>query len=56
MYDIVERDGGWAIIDTRTGKIAEIDGVEQRDLDIQDADDLVDMLNRFERQKPERLS
>ena len=56
MYDIEKRDDGWAVIDTRTGEVAVVNDIPQVGKDIEDADDLADLLNHMERQKPARLS
>ena len=55
-YDIEERDGGYAVVHADTGEVALVDGVPQTGLDVQDADDLVDLLNLMESQKPARLN
>lgn len=55
-YDIEEREGGFAVVSADTGEVALVDGVPQTGLDVQDADDLVDLLNLLESQKPARLN
>mgnify|MGYP001350336464 CR=1 FL=1 len=49
-YDMRRDDDGWTVFDTATGEAARVSGVAQTDLDIQDADELVDLLNRLARQ------
>lgn len=44
-YDMRRDGGGWTVFDIWTGWPADIAGVKQVGLDIQDADDLVDLLN-----------
>ena len=55
MFDIEKRDDGWAVIDTRTGMVAVVNDIPQNGKDLDDADDLADLLNYVERQKPELL-
>lgn len=43
--------GGYTVFNARTGVPAVIDGREQIGLDIEDADDLVDLLNKLERER-----
>ncbi|MBI2240286.1 MAG: hypothetical protein HYU59_05720 [Magnetospirillum gryphiswaldense] len=56
MYDIEKREDGWAVIDMRTGRVAVVNDIPQTGKDIQDADEMADILNYFEDQKPARLS
>jgi hypothetical protein len=45
-YDLrKDADGSWAVYDIFTGQTAEVNGIPQDGLDIQTADDLVDLLN-----------
>lgn len=55
-YDIEERDGGFAVVHADTREIALVDGIPQTGLDVQDADDLVDLLNLMELRKPAKLN
>jgi hypothetical protein len=43
---------GWAVYDATTGRVAEVSGSPQTGLSADDADDLVDMLNRIEATRP----
>jgi hypothetical protein len=40
----------WAVIDSVTHRPALVNDVEQIDLDLDDADDLTDLLNRLDRE------
>jgi hypothetical protein len=40
----------WAVIDSVTHRPALVNDVEQTDLDLDDADDLTDLLNRLDRE------
>jgi hypothetical protein len=40
----------WAVIDSITRKPALVNGVPQTNLDLDDADDLTDLLNRLDRE------
>jgi hypothetical protein len=40
----------WAVIDSVTHRPALVNDVEQSDLDLDDADDLTDLLNRLDRE------
>lgn len=52
-YDMQEDDEGWTVFDIWTGWPAVIKGAKQVGLEIQDADDLVDLLNYMnERREP----
>jgi hypothetical protein len=42
--------GLWAVIDSVTHRPALVNDVEQIDLDLDDADDLTDLLNRLDRE------
>lgn len=55
-YEMVERPDGWAIVNSVTKAVAEVNDVSQTGLDIEEADDLVDLLNLMEAEKPIRLS
>ena len=45
-YDILEMfDGEWAVIDVKTRRAAEVNGVKQVGLEWGQADDLADLLN-----------
>ncbi len=45
-YDMQEEpDGCWSVIDVFTGQPATLDGVLMVGLDIQEADDMLDLLN-----------
>jgi len=44
-YDMRPDDVGWTVFDTATGRAARVNGVAQTGLDLDDADDLVDLLN-----------
>jgi hypothetical protein len=46
-YDIKPEDDGWSVYDTTTGLPAEVNDVVQVGLSLEDADDLVDLLNRL---------
>lgn len=49
-YDIEEREDGWAVVDAATREVAVVNGIPQTNKDIQDADDLVDLLNLMEKE------
>lgn len=52
-YDMRRDDEGWTVFDIWTGWPAVVKGAEQIGLDIEDADDLVDLLNALnERRVP----
>lgn len=47
-YDMKQlMDGTWAVIDIFTGLVAMVNETYVTDLDIQEADDMVDWLNRL---------
>jgi hypothetical protein len=46
-YDVREDGEGWSVFDVFTGEVAVIALVPQTGLDIQDADDAADLLNRM---------
>lgn len=46
-YDMRPDDAGWTVFDAATGQAARVNGVTQTGLDLDDADDLVDLLNRL---------
>jgi hypothetical protein len=46
-YDVREDREGWSVFDVFTGEVAVIALVPQTGLDIQDADDAADLLNRL---------
>lgn len=48
LYDIEERDDGWAVIDVRTGVAAVEDGVQLVGMSLEEADDLADLLSTRE--------
>jgi len=50
-YDMRPDDEGWTVYNVRTDEPARVKGVRQTGLDIADADDLVDLLNRLALQK-----
>ncbi len=56
MYNIEQREDGWAVIDEATGEVVMVNDFPQSGMTLADADDLADLLNRIERQKPTRLS
>ncbi|HZP21433.1 MAG TPA: hypothetical protein VFB16_14655 [Bauldia sp.] len=47
-YEMRQDEHGWTVFDRSTGKTAEVNGVPQHGLVVDDADDLVDLLNRLE--------
>jgi len=47
---------GWAVFEKGTGEVARVNDVPLTGLSLDDADDLVDLLNRLERQRPARVS
>ncbi len=51
-YYAYEESGGWAVYDSTTGGVAEINGSPHTGLSAADADDMVDMLNRIEASRP----
>jgi len=55
-YDIRPDSVGWAVIDARTGEIARVNDAPQIGLELDDADDLADLLNRIDRQRPVRVN
>jgi len=51
-YSSRDPDGdGWAVFDTTTGALAAVNGSSSSGLSLEDADDMVDMLNRIEARK-----
>ena len=46
-YDIQTGRNGWTVYDTTTGLPAEVNGMLQIGLSMEDADDLADLLNRL---------
>lgn len=50
-YDMIQTAGGWAIVD-QNGVVAVVNGTALVGLDIEDADDLVDLLNTLAREAP----
>ena len=46
-YDMRPDDAGWTVFDAATGQVARVNGVAQTGLDLDNADDLVDLLNRL---------
>ncbi len=55
-YDMRQDDEGWTVFDIWTGWPAVIKGAKQVGLEIQNADDLVDLLNYMnERRSPNRV-
>jgi len=46
-YDIQTGCNGWTVYDTTTGLPAEVNGMLQIGLSMEDADDLADLLNRI---------
>lgn len=50
-YDMRQDDEGWTVYNLRTDEPARVKGVAQTGLDIANADDLVDLLNRLALQK-----
>jgi hypothetical protein len=55
-YDMRQDDEGWTVYNVRTGEPARVKGVPQTGLDIADADDLVDLLNRLAHRTGESFS
>ncbi|HZH26544.1 MAG TPA: hypothetical protein VEY95_05110 [Azospirillaceae bacterium] len=55
MYDIRQDEDGYSVIDTDTGRVARVDGVAMRGLDLLDADELAEMLNHVA-SRPGRLA
>lgn len=49
-FDIIPDETAWTIFDHVTGKPAQIDGVPQTGLTLDDADDLLDLLYLIEEQ------
>ena len=49
-YDVERREDGWAVVDAATREVAVVNGIRQTGKDIEDADDLVDLLNLMERE------
>jgi len=48
-YDMrMERNGTWTVFDIATGQPALVNDVEQVDLEMDQADDLVDLLNMID--------
>jgi hypothetical protein len=50
-YDMRPDDEGWTVYSVRTDAPARVNGVPQTGLDVERADDLVDLLNRLALQK-----
>jgi hypothetical protein len=50
-YDMRKEGDGWTVFDRFTGWPASVNGVEQVGLPTEDADDLVDLLNRMDIQR-----
>lgn len=48
LYNIEQRDDGWAVIDVRTGVAAVMDGDQLVGMPLEDADDLADLLSNRE--------
>ena len=46
-YNIKPDGNGWTVYDTTTRLAAEVNGVLQSGLSVEDADDLADLLNRL---------
>ncbi len=48
LYDVEQRDDGWAVIDVRTGVAAVMDGINLIGMPLEEADDLADLLTNRE--------
>ena len=55
-YDMRPDDDGWTVYNTVTLEPARVNGVPQTGLEMEKADDLVDLLNLLERQKSQKAS
>ncbi|MFB0493219.1 hypothetical protein ABIE45_005805 [Methylobacterium sp. OAE515] len=55
-FDMRQDDEGWTVYNVRTDEPARVKGVSQTGLDIADADDLVDLLNRLAHRTGGRFS
>lgn len=51
IYDMRQDDEGWTVYNIQTGEPARVNDVPQTGLDMEVADDLVDLLDALERQK-----
>jgi len=52
-HDLYE---GWSVVDTRTEQPVRVNDTVQTRKTLEDADDLADLLNKLDREKPSRLS
>ena len=50
-FEMRRDDQGWTVYDERTGEPARVNGVPQTGLNVQVADELVELLYRLEEQK-----
>jgi hypothetical protein len=50
-YDIQTDRNGWTVYDTTTGLPAEVNGILQIDLSVEEAADLADFLNRLQAER-----
>jgi hypothetical protein len=55
-YDIRPDDHGWTVFDADTGLAAEVNGVIQFGLSLDDADDLADLLDHLDRERSASVS
>ncbi|XYD07393.1 hypothetical protein R1A27_19990 [Methylobacterium sp. NMS12] len=55
-FDMREDPEGWTVYDSRTDEPARVKGVPQTGLEMEKADDLVDLLNRLARRTGESFS
>lgn len=56
IFDMREDPEGWTVYDSRTDEPARVKGVSQVGLEMERADDLVDLLNRLAHRTGERYS
>jgi hypothetical protein len=56
LFDMREDPEGWTVYDSRNDEPAQVKGVAQVGLEMEKADDLVDLLNRLAHRIGERFS
>jgi hypothetical protein len=55
-YDVERRHGMYVVVDVETGLIAKVNDRWLEGLSVEDADDMADLLNREEANRPAQLS
>lgn len=51
-FDLEEKYGMWMVVDASTREVAKLNGTFLEGLSLDDADDLVDLLNGIEAKRP----